>query len=85
MSDEIPIIRSTTKYLLPATHFSVYRNDLANTIKEKVINSDFNNAMVEVYNNYKSIGYHSDNSYVYICSFYKNREHTLNVRKLISL
>jgi hypothetical protein len=74
------------------TCFSEIINDLVKCIKEMVHGADFNNAMVEIYNNnYKSMGYHSDlaldlsdNSYVCVYSCYKNKENTRNIRKLVT-
>lgn len=93
MNGTIPVVRSTTKYKLPVTCFSAYHDDLVKEIQKttSIEGIDFNNAMIEIYdNNYKSMGYHSDlsldlldNSCVCIFSCYKNKEHTLNVRKLV--
>lgn len=94
MDGTVPIIRSTTEYKLPATIFSETIDNLIKKIKETVTieNIEFNNAMVEVYNNkYKSMGYHSDlsldlsdNSYICIFSYYNNGHKTRSIRKLVS-
>jgi hypothetical protein len=86
--DEIPIIRTTTNYSEPAQHFTDPQYILIKIIKNVIKASlndnefydneftiDFNNAMIEVYDNvYHKMGFHTDQSLdlqedSYICLF----------------
>ncbi len=78
----IPIVRTTTKYNNPAQLFSPIHYNIIDKIKTTTnkLNLDFNNALIEIYNNdYKSMGEHSDqaldladNSYICLFSCYNN-------------
>ena len=58
----VPIVRTTSRYSLPATAFGEIHEKLANDIKELYsLPCEFNNALVECYTNeYATMGYHSD-------------------------
>ncbi len=84
-SDQIPIVRTTTKYHLPAQDFSGSHQAIAEKITEQVkehlsITPVFNNALIEIYNHqYYKMGFHSDqaldlasNSYIALFSCYEN-------------
>jgi hypothetical protein len=87
----IPIVRTTTKYNNPAQLFSPIHYNIIDKIKTTTnkLNLDFNNALIEIYNNdYKSMGEHSDqaldladNSYICLFSCYNNHLAT-NIRTL---
>lgn len=86
----IPIVRTTTQYNIPPQKFSNVHHFIVekiNNILENIgLNSlsplNFNNALIEVYDNtYSKMGYHSDqsldldsNSYIGLFSCYKNPE-----------
>ena len=83
----IPLVRTTTKYTIPAHDFSNIHNDIAAHIENTVKNSDtipfvntaFNNALIEIYNSeYTKMKYHSDqcldialNSFIALFSCYE--------------
>lgn len=85
----IPIVRTTTIYQNSATSFLPIHYDIINKIKDlfKDLNVQFNNALIEVYdNNYCTMGFHSDqaldladNSYIGVFSCYDD---TMANRKL---
>lgn len=87
--DIIPTVRTTANYKEPVQPFLPIIYKLIRKIKKNTnINANFNNAMIEIYdNNYKTMGYHSDqaldlddNSYICLFSCYN---HNINdVRKL---
>jgi hypothetical protein len=89
-NDIIPIVRSTTKYNNPAQLFTQTHYDIIKNIKKITnIDTDFNNALIEIYSNdYKSMGEHSDQSLdledkSYICLFScYNNPLTKNIRTL---
>ncbi|OJJ15426.1 hypothetical protein BKI52_39105 [marine bacterium AO1-C] len=88
VSDEgIPIVRTTTKYNIPAHRFDALHRQIAESIKEAVGEQGqiqlpevpFNNALIEVYGQeYFKMGYHSDqcldleaDSYIALFSCYE--------------
>jgi len=83
--DLYPLVRTTTRYQNPALPFEEIHETIINKIKEQFLDLslDFNNAMVEIYNNlYTSMGYHSDqaldldkDSYIAIFSVYNNQKY----------
>jgi len=93
----IPIVRTTTNYVLPNQKFLPVHKMIIDKIKQSIIKSsicdeinpniDFNNALIEMYNNkYCNMGFHSDqaldlddDSYICIFSCYDNPK---NPRKL---
>ncbi|MGH1517285.1 alpha-ketoglutarate-dependent dioxygenase AlkB [Chryseobacterium sp. JK1] len=64
----IPIVRTTTRYTIPATAFSKIHHQLVDSINEKLSSEnveipkqDFNNALIEIYDSsYTKMGFHSD-------------------------
>lgn len=69
LSDKgIPLVRTTTKYTIPAHDFSDIHNAIvdqiettAKNIQEEFVVATFNNALIEIYNNeYTKMKYHSD-------------------------
>ena len=81
----VPIVRTTTKYNIPAHNFSAVHHNLVdsinNTIKDSALPAlRFNNALIEVYNaSYFKMNYHSDqsldldnDSYIGVFSCYEN-------------
>lgn len=61
INDIVPLVRSTTKYELPAQKFKQVHYDIISSINKIVTDTEFNNAMVEIYDNsYRSMKYHSD-------------------------
>ena len=64
----IPIVRTTTRYTIPAVVFSEIHHHLVNSINERLSaeNSEipaqhFNNALIEIYeSSYSKMGFHSD-------------------------
>ncbi|WP_298512118.1 alpha-ketoglutarate-dependent dioxygenase AlkB [uncultured Kordia sp.] len=67
--DGIPLVRTTTKYTIPAHDFSSIHNTIAGQIENTVKNTDeipfseisFNNALIEIYTHeYTKMKYHSD-------------------------
>ena len=89
-TNNIPIVRTTTKYKNPVQLFTPIHHNIIDNIK-KTSNCDinFNNALIEIYNNdYKKMGEHSDqaldladNSYICLFSCYNNHLAT-NIRTL---
>lgn len=86
-NSEIPIVRTTTKYDIPAHNFSPTHIHVLNSIESVVSVSNFsipplsiNNALIEVYDEtYTKMKYHSDqcldlepNSYIALFSCYEN-------------
>ncbi|WP_109435742.1 alpha-ketoglutarate-dependent dioxygenase AlkB [Aquimarina sp. AU119] len=83
----IPIVRTTTKYNIPAHNFSSIHNMIVDSIKDNIQNENleylpsinFNNALIEVYDSkYTKMKYHSDqcldlisNSYIGLFSCYE--------------
>lgn len=88
----IPIVRTTTKYRLPAQHFQSIHDRLARQIQDIAsLGVSFNNALVENYiNTYTKMGSHSDQaldlaneSSIAIFSCYKHPDRANPPRKLI--
>lgn len=91
----IPIVRTTTKYDVPAQQFQSIHFEIIEQIKFKfkeLENINFNNALIELYDpKYKKMGYHSDQaldladkSYICLFSCYENYENYANdIRKLV--
>lgn len=98
----IPIVRTTTIYNKPSQRMSKIHYDLIESIK-KITNKnmEFNNALIEIYDsNYRTMGYHSDqsldlaeNSYICIFSCYNIAQYndynsydcrTLNIKEKLS-
>ncbi|WP_212001191.1 alpha-ketoglutarate-dependent dioxygenase AlkB [Chitinophaga sp. HK235] len=88
--NRIPIVRTTTRYNIPAHDFSAIHNMLVECINDSVRKSNledipalhFNNALIEVYDaSYSKMNYHSDqnldldnDSYIGLFSCYENPE-----------
>lgn len=81
INEQIPIIRSTTKYHVAAQKFPVGIYNLIDDINQiSNLDLNFNNALVERYSEkYKKMGFHTDiqldmhpNSYIALVSFYDN-------------
>jgi hypothetical protein len=86
----VPIVRTTTRYDVPAHTFSSIHHNLVDEIKNEIERSDsdhlksvhFNNALIEIYErNYTKMKYHSDqcmdieeNSYFGLYSCYERPE-----------
>lgn len=88
----IPIVRTTTKYSLPAQHFQSVHDRLAQQIQISTsLAVGFNNALIENYTNaYTTMGSHSDQaldladeSSIAIFSCYKHPESANPPRKLL--
>lgn len=72
VSDQgVPIVRTTTKYSIPAHHFSFIHHMIVARINDTIGKNNpegipalhFNNALIEVYDaNYAKMNYHSDQS-----------------------
>ena len=85
----IPIVRTTSSYTLPAQKFNEIHYNIIRKIKEVMLDVEFNNAMIEIYNcDYKTMKYHSDqsldleaDSFICLFSCYSNSQ-TTNLRKL---
>lgn len=62
----VPIVRTTTKYNMPACHFLTIHRLIAGRIQATMTEipvPDFNNALIEVYDtDYTKMNYHSDQS-----------------------
>lgn len=64
----IPIVRTTTRYSIPAVRFSEIHNTLVDTINHTIVTNhpeisvqNFNNALIEVYDStYTKMNFHSD-------------------------
>ena len=87
---KIPIVRTTTSYDKPYQTFGPLHEEIISSIQKNMKSKcDFNNAMVEVYDNdCTSMSYHTDqsldlenDSMIAIYSCYKNPENS--IRKLI--
>ena len=73
----VPLVRTTTVYNKPSQKMLQIHYDVIDKIKKtsKMENLNFNNAMIEIYDNrYKTMGFHTDqsldlNSGSYICIF----------------
>ena len=92
-----PIVRTTTRYAIPAQHFSPAHADLARRIERMIGGADlasgFNNALIETYDNdYAKMGFHSDqaidladDSYIAVFSCYRDGERAMAAppRKLV--
>lgn len=86
----IPIVRTTTIYQNSATSFLPIHYAIIEKIKAKFnhLNLQFNNALVEIYdNNYRNMGYHSDqaldlddDSYICLYSCYDNPTHIRSLK-----
>ena len=84
-----PIVRTTSSYESPAQKFNEIHYNIIDNIKKVMPNTEFNNAMIEIYNcDYKTMKYHSDqsldlaeDSFICLFSCYSNPE-TMNLRKL---
>jgi hypothetical protein len=76
-SNFIPLVRTTTKYEKRPTKFTEQHYEIIQSIRNKTKNNNlqFNNALIEIYDNtYCSMGYHSDQAQdleddSYICLF----------------
>jgi hypothetical protein len=77
----IPIVRTTTRYNIPAQTFSDIHQQIATYIEQaQGVASHFNNALIELYDRqYAKMGYHSDqcldiaeNSYIALFSCYEH-------------
>lgn len=88
----IPIVRTTTKYRMPAQYFREAHSTLAELIERAASPSlSFNNAMIERYtNSYSTMGFHSDQaldledgSSIAIFSCYKFPELVRKPRQLV--
>lgn len=88
----LPVVRTTTKYNIPAQSFQPVHEQLAQQIqKSSSLAVGFNNALIEVYTNaYRTMGGHSDQaldladeSFIAIFSCYKHPELANPPRKLI--
>ncbi len=87
----IPLVRTTSSYLTPAQEYQDIHYNIIDAIKEesKMENLQFNNALIEIYDDrYSKMGFHSDqaldlktDSYIAIYSCYKNKP--LHPRKVI--
>lgn len=89
-NDEVPIVRTSTNYSIPAFDFSSVHHQIIETVnttiendaKENLPKMDFNNALIEVYDcNYSTMKYHSDqdldlekDSYIGLFTCYENPE-----------
>jgi len=80
---KIPIVRTTTKYNIPAHNFSAIHNGIIEAIisnTPQLPSLNFNNALIEVYESkYSKMKFHSDqcldlanNSYIALFSCYEN-------------
>ncbi len=67
----VPIVRTTSKYHLPAQHFLPIHHIIISAINKSILThnfgviptQEFNHALVEIYDsNYAKMGYHSDQS-----------------------
>lgn len=75
----IPIVRTTSVYKNPVQIFTDVHLTIMDRIKEVVPDSDFNNALIEIYDSrYKSMAFHSDQaldlndeSYIVLYSCYE--------------
>src|SRR3990167_10614737 len=57
----IPLVRTTTKYVLPAQKFTDAHYILLREIYKEEPRLEFNNALIEIYNSkYDKMGYHTD-------------------------
>ncbi len=91
VSDQgVPIVRTTTKYTVPAYNFSPIHHHVITSINRAtqnealnhILSLDFNNALIEIYDRqYTKMGYHSDqsmdldpNSYIGLFSCYEYPE-----------
>lgn len=88
----VPIVRTTTKYSVPAQCFGSVHDWLVEQIRESAsLAVDFNNALIENYTNaYTKMGSHSDQaldladeSFIAIFSCYKYPERANPPRKLV--
>jgi hypothetical protein len=88
----IPIVRTTTKYIIPSQNFKQIHYEIMNKInyvQKTNQNLYFNNALIEMYDmNYTTMGEHSDqaldldpDSYICLFSCYSNPE-TKDIRSL---
>lgn len=89
---QVPLVRTTTPYTVPAHCFRAVHARLARQIQQNAsLASAFNNALIEVYTNeYTSMGAHSDqaldlaeDSYIALFSHYKDSERVQVPRKLM--
>jgi hypothetical protein len=79
---DIPIVRTTTKYKNCAYKIKEIHNTIINKVKDLDSNLDFNNIMIEIYeDDYKTMGLHSDqeldlepDSYIAIYSCYDKQD-----------
>lgn len=88
----IPLVRTTSKYEIPAQRFQDIHYNIITKIKEESkIDTQFNNALIEIYDDrYFKMGFHSDqaqdlmdDSYIAIYSCYKNKPTDNNLRTVI--
>lgn len=91
----IPIVRTTTKYNVPAQPFQNVHFEVIQQIKEQfkeLENIEFNNALIEIYDpKYNKMAYHSDqaidladDSYICLFSCYEDvQNYTKDIRKLV--
>ena len=89
--NRIPIVRTTTVYNNPVQKFLPIHYNLIGSIKALSKQElEFNNALIEIYDsNYRTMGYHSDqsldlvpNSYIGIFSCYNDPINNTDIRKL---
>ncbi len=93
----IPIVRTTSKYSIPAQNFADVHHLISNTINQTLIKNDFpiqyfNNALIEIYNlQYLKMNFHSDQSWdlednsligVFSCYEFPDDLSEQNIRKL---
>lgn len=90
-ADHVPIIRTTTPYQQPAQIINANYTDLLRRLHDSFNHAkDFNNAMVEVYDNsYRNMKFHTDQaqdmdpkSYICLFSCYDD-PNTNNLRRLV--
>jgi hypothetical protein len=82
-SGAVPLVRTTTRYSVPAQRFGAVHERLAQQIQERLtLAAGFNNALIECYTNaYKKMGSHSDQavdladgSFIAVFSCYEHPE-----------
>jgi len=88
----VPIVRTTTKYDIPAQCFQPVHERLAEEIRKRAwLPASFNNALIENYNNaYTTMGFHSDQdldleegTFIAVFSCYKHPQSASSLRKLV--
>lgn len=88
--DKRPIVRTTTNYNFPVQYFLLIHKFIIESIKKEIqFNIEFNNAMIEIYDNvYNKMKFHTDqyldlNDNSYICLFSCYEKKVKYPRKLI--